>query len=76
MARFASKAARDKRICHGEIARMREEIRGRAFFFFPKISLVKKNVNKTVKTPKKAEAKRVENSLSPKSFTGITERYA
>jgi hypothetical protein len=75
---FASKAARERRICQGEIARKRAEKRAYFFLFsdLKKILCTKKKVNKTVSVPKIAAGSLVANSFKPNNLTGITSRYA
>lgn len=73
---FASKAARDNKTCHGEIASKPADKRANTGGDLGKILRIKKYVSKIVKTPKNADANLVENSFSPNTLTGKTERYA
>src|SRR3989344_1976984 len=61
---FASKAARDNCICHGEIARKKAE--SWAIDSFSNNFLASKYVTITVNTPKNAEGNRIANSVRSK----------
>lgn len=70
-ARLASKAAREKCICQGEIAKNREDSRAR-LRLENKVETREKSKN-TVKIPAKAEGRRTANSVGPKI---LSERAA
>ena len=73
VATFASKAALDKRICQGEIARISALTNAMASRFLSdavkKILLVKRYVRSIVSVPKNAEGNLTVHSLRPNTLT-------